>query len=440
MSRSSQDIDRAIMALALPSLGALLAEPLFLLVDTALVGHLGSIALAGVGIAQAVLNTLVGLLVFLAYATTPRVARRLGAGDRAGALQAGIDGLWLAILVGAVSVGLLPATGWLTGLFGASEAVTAVASSYLRISLWGVPAMLVTFASVGLMRGLQDARTPLVVAGIGLAANVCLNVLFIYGMGMGVVGSALGTIITQWGMALFYVSFALSEARRAGVSPAPHLRGVLSSAGFGGWLLLRTAALRVALLATTWTATSRGTEVLATTQIAFTLFTTAAFALDALAMAGQAMIGEALGAQRMEEIRLILRRLLRLAVLCGVSAGVVLLVSSPWIGRAFTGDVTVLGLLPGAIVMLALGQPIAGVVFALDGILIGAGDARYLAWTGVVNLLVYLPLLFVANTMSTSGAVIVAIWGAFSLGYVGARLATLSLRAKGSGWMRAGSC
>ncbi|MDF2576472.1 MAG: family efflux transporter [Agromyces sp.] len=191
---SRRAVDRDILRLAVPALGALVAEPLFLLADTAMVGHLGATPLAGLGIASAILQTIIGLMVFLAYATTPAVARRLGTGDERGAVASGIDGVWLALGLGAV----LAVAGWfaapaLVGAFGAADEVTAEASVYLAISMAGLPAMLVVLAATGLLRGLQDTRTPLWVAGIGFAANIALNYVFIYVAGWGIAGSAIGT-------------------------------------------------------------------------------------------------------------------------------------------------------------------------------------------------------------------------------------------------------
>ena len=155
-------LNRDILRLAVPALGALMAEPLFLIVDSALVGHLGTVPLAALGIASAILQTIVGLMVFLAYSTTPAVARRFGAGDARSAVSVGIDGLWLALGLGALLAlaGSL-ATPPLVSLFGASEQVAADAVTYLQISMWGLPAMLIVFAATGLLRGMQDTVTPL---------------------------------------------------------------------------------------------------------------------------------------------------------------------------------------------------------------------------------------------------------------------------------------
>nr|BFF09807.1 hypothetical protein GCM10025699_11100 [Microbacterium flavescens] len=219
-------LNRDILRLAVPALGALVAEPLFLIVDSALVGHLGVTPLAGLGIASALLQTIVGLMVFLAYSTTPAVARRFGAGDPSRAVSVGIDGMWLALGIGGVLalVGYL-ATPFLVGLFGATPLVAEQAEIYLGISMWGLPAMLIVFAATGLLRGMQDTVTPLWIAGIGFAANALLNWLFIYGVGWGIAGSAVGTVLAQWGMVAAYVLVVGRLARRHAASVRPHREG-----------------------------------------------------------------------------------------------------------------------------------------------------------------------------------------------------------------------
>ncbi len=227
-------LDREILRLAVPALGALVAEPLFLLADSAMVGHLGVAPLAGLGIASAVLQTVVGLMVFLAYSTTPAVARRLGAGDERGAVAAGVDGSWLALALGIV----LAAAGWaaspvLVGLFGASAEVAAQAETYLAISMLGLPAMLLVFAMTGLLRGLQDTRTPLAVAVAGFGANILLNFCFIYPAGLGIAGSALGTVVAQWAMVVVYAVIVVRRARRVGAPLLPHHAGIGRTARAG---------------------------------------------------------------------------------------------------------------------------------------------------------------------------------------------------------------
>lgn len=432
-------LDRDIARLAVPALGALVAEPLFLLTDTALVGHLGAAPLAGLGIASVVLQTALGLLVFLAYATTPTVARRLGAGDLAGAIRAGINGMWFALLVGAILllVGLTTA-GSLVTAFGTAPDVASQATTYLRISVLGLPAMLLVIAATGLLRGLQNTRTPLVVATAGFAANAALNALFIYGFGWGIAGSATGTVVAQWAMASVYVVIAVRAARRVGSSLRPGLGGVGRTASAGGWLLIRSAALRFAMLLTVWAAGTLGVTGLASIQVALTLFSTLAFALDALAIAGQAMVGHALGAGDEGRVKAITRRLEFWGVIGGAALGAVLMAVSGILPLVFTTDPAVRALLPGVLRAMAIGIPLAGLVFVLNGVLLGAGDARYLAWTGLVNVAVYLPLLAWALTAPVDGRP-VALWIAFGLGYIGARAVTLGLRRASGRWIVTGA-
>ncbi|MDQ0894215.1 MATE family efflux transporter [Agromyces ramosus] len=436
-----RSVDRDILRLAVPALGALIAEPLFLLADTAMVGHLGATPLAGLGLASAVLQTIIGLMVFLAYATTPAVARRVGLGDERGAVASGIDGLWLALGLGTV----LAVAGWwaapmLVGAFGASAAVTAEASVYLSISMAGLPAMLVVFAATGLLRGLQDTRTPLWVAGIGFAVNIALNYVFIYVAGWGIAGSAVGTVIAQWGMVLVYLVVIARHAARVGASPWPHHAGVLRGATSGGWLFLRTVSLRLALLLATWAATSLGSDELAAFQVAMTIYFTIGFALDALAIAAQALVGRGLGAGDLAAVRAVLRRCLQWGVGSGAVVGAVLIASAWVLPGLFTSSAEVAALLPPTLVVLGLSAPLGGLVFVLDGVLIGAGDARYLAWTGLVNLAAFVPLALGVVAVAPAGAAGPAwLMAAFAIGYLAARAVTLALRARGSAWMVVGA-
>ena len=433
-------LNRDILRLAVPALGALVAEPMFLIVDAALVGHLGVVPLAGLGIAGAVLQTIVGLMVFLAYATTPAVARRFGAGEFSSAVRAGIDGLWLALGLGAVLAlaGSL-ATPGIVSLFGASAEVTEQAEIYLGISMWGLPAMLIVFAATGLLRGMQDTVTPLWIAGLGFAANALLNWLFIYGLGWGIAGSAAGTVVAQWGMVAAYAVMVGRLARRHAASVLPQREGVRGSARSGGWLFLRTVSLRAALLATVAVATMLGTDELAGWQIAFTLFSTAAFALDALAIAAQALIGKGLGAGDEAGVRRVLRRTVAWGAWFGVIVGVLVAATSGVMGLVFTGDASVAALVQPALLVLAIAQPVCGVVFVLDGVLMGAGDARYLALAGALNLVPFVPVLVLIAVLHPTGAAGLA-WlaAAFFVVYMLARLLTLGWRVRRPEWVTVG--
>lgn len=432
-------LDRDIFRLAVPALGALVAEPLFLLADTAMVGHLGASALAGLGIASAILQTAIGLLIFLAYATTPAVARRLGAGDRPGAIRAGIDGMWLAFGIGVCLILLgLPTSGALVRLFGSTGAVNDAATRYLLISLAGLPAMLLVVAANGLLRGLQDTRTPLVVATAGFGANILLNALFIYGLGWGVAGSAVGTVVAQWGMAVVYIAMAGQAARASGIALRPGLRGVGGIAGSGSWLLLRTASLRAAMLATVFVATDFGVTEVATLQIAMTVFSTLAFILDALAIAGQALIGHGLGTDDVSRVSAVTRRLIAHGLVAGVVLGLGVAVLTPVLGPVFSADPEIRQALSTTVLAMAVGVPLAGFVFVLDGVLIGAGDARYLALAGLVNLGLYAPLLWWLLNARPAPA-LPWLWAAFGFGYIGARALTLGLRVRTDRWVVTGA-
>ncbi|WP_242087153.1 MATE family efflux transporter [Microbacterium lacticum] len=434
-------LNRDILRLALPALGSLIAEPMFLIVDSALVGHLGVVPLAGLGIASAVLQTIVGLMVFLAYSTTPAVARRFGAGEHTGAVRAGIDGLWLALALGVVLavVGSL-ATPWLVSLFGADAAVSEQAVIYLQLSMWGLPAMLIVFAATGLLRGMQDTVTPLWIAGLGFALNALLNWLFIYGFGWGIAGSAAGTVVAQWSMVGAYAFVVGRLARRHEASLRPQRDGLRGSARAGGWLFLRTVSLRIAFLATVWVATALGTDELAGWQVAFTIFSTAAFALDALAIAAQALVGRGLGAGDEPFVRRVLGRTVAWGAWFGLLVGGVIAALSGVIGLVFTGSADVAALVQPALLVLAVAQPVCGVVFVLDGVLMGAGDARFLAIAGGINLIPYFPALAAVWMVHPTGATGLAWLAVCFFGvYMLARLGTLGWRVRSAAWLTAGA-
>lgn len=438
---SPKKLDREILALAVPALGALIAEPIFLLIDSAMVGHLGEVPLAGLGIAAAILQTIVGLMVFLAYSTTPAVARWFGAGDPSKAVQVGINGMWLALGVGAV----LAAVGawlspWLIGLFNPAADVAKQAELYLTLSMMSLPAMLIVFATTGLLRGLQDTNTPLVIAVAGFALNAALNYLFMYVFHWGISGAALGTVIAQWLMVAAYVLVISRLARVHSVGRRMSREGIRANATQGGWLFLRTVSLRIALLATVAVATGLGTEELAGWHVVFTLFSAAAFALDALAIAAQALVGKYLGASSTTDARRVLARVLLWGAGFGVIVGLVIGALSPWLGLIFTGNPDLATLITPALIVLAVSQPLCAIVFVFDGVLMGAGDAKYLALAGALNLVPYLPAIILIAWLGLAGAAGLA-WlaVAFFFVYMGARLVTLGHRIRTGRWAREGA-
>ncbi|GAA3962349.1 MATE family efflux transporter [Actinomadura viridis] len=428
--------DREILRLAVPAFAALVAEPLFLLTDSAIIGHLGTAQLGGLGVAGQALATLVYLCVFLAYGTTAGVARRVGAGDMKGAIRQGVDGLWLALAIGAVLIAVgWPLAPWLVDMFGASPSVAPYAHTYLTVSLLGIPGMLLILAGTGVLRGLQDTRTPLYVSIGGFGANLVLNVVFVLGLGWGIAGSAWGTVIAQTGSAAVYVVMVVRAARRHGAPIRPDLQGVRGAASAGVHLLLRTAAMRVVLIVGTSIAARMGDPEIAAYQVGFQVWTLLAFALDAIAIAGQAITGRHLGASDVPATRAATRRMIQWGVVCGIVFGIGILIVRPWLPALFTGDDQVRNLLLGSLVLVALMQPIAGVVFVLDGILIGAGDGPYLAVTSVIATLAFLPAALLAYGAGTG---LVGLWLAIGLWMV-TRLVTLGLRARGEAWLVTGA-
>ena len=428
--------DREIVSLALPAFGALVAEPLFLMVDSAIVGHLGTPQLAGLAIAAALLSTAVSVFVFLAYATTAAVARRVGAGDLQAAIRQGMDGIWLALLLGAAVVALtLPTAPWLVDIFGASDTATPYAVTYLRISSLGIPAMLVVLAATGVLRGLQDTRTPLYVAIGGFAVNGALNLALVYGAGLGIAGSAWGTVIAQCGMAVAYLFVVVRGARRHGASLRPDPAGIRSSAQAGVPLLVRTLSLRAVLMIATVVAARMGDAEVAAHQVILSLWSLMAFALDAIAIAGQAIIGRYLGANDADGARQVCRRMVQWGVLSGVVLGALLIVARPLFIPLFTSDTTVQDTLLPALLVVALSQPISGVVFVLDGVLMGAGDGPYLAWAMLLTLAVFAP---VALLVPVLGGGLTALWWAMTL-MMTVRMVTLWLRSRSGRWIVTGA-
>ncbi|XVQ10955.1 MATE family efflux transporter [Spirillospora sp. CA-255316] len=428
--------DREILRLAIPAFGALVAEPLFLLTDSAIVGHLGTAQLGGLGVAGQALATLVYLCIFLAYGTTAGVARQVGAGDLRAAVRQGIDGMWLALGIGLLLIAVCwPLVPGIVDLFGASPSVAPYARTYLTVSLFGIPGMLIVLAGTGVLRGLQDTRTPLLVSIGGFGANLVLNVVFVLWLGFGIAGSAWGTVLAQTGSAAVYVVMVLRAARRHGAPVRPDAAGLRGAASAGVHLVLRTAAMRIVLIVGTSIAARMGDPEIAAYQVGYQVWSLLAFALDAIAIAGQAITGRHLGAADVPATRSATRRMVQWGAACGVVFGIGVLAVRPWIPALFSPDDQVRNLLLGSLILVALLQPVAGVVFVLDGILIGAGDGPYLAVTSVIATLAFLPAALLAYW---ADAGLIGLWLAIGLWMV-ARLITLGLRARGDAWLVTGA-
>jgi putative MATE family efflux protein len=436
MRRWRSPHDREIARLAVPAFGALVSEPVYVLTDTAIVGHLGTPQLGGLAVASSVLLTLYAVFIFLAYGTTAAVSRLIGAGDERAAAGEAVQSLWLALVVGVVAaLAGLVFSGPLVDLLGADGEVRVHALLYLRVSLAGLPAMVLVLAGTGYLRGTQDTRVPLAVAAGTALLNLVLELVFVFGLDRGLGASALATVIAQWVGAAVYVRRVGRAARARGVALRPDHAAMRGLARVGRDLLVRTAALRAAFLVSTAVATRIGADEVAAHQIAFEVWTALALGLDAVAIAGQALVGRALGAGDAEGARSAGRRMVEWGVALGVVAGVGLALVRYPLASVFTDDADVAALAAFLLLATAAMQPVNAVAFVLDGVLIGAGDMRYLAWAQAAASAVFVPL---ALAVAWTGAGIGALWAALGV-LMAARAGGLLFRFASGRWVVLGA-
>ncbi len=423
--------DREIWRLALPAFGSLAAEPLYVLTDTAVVGHLGTPQLGGLAVAGTVLTTGFWVFNFLVYGTTAAVARSIGAGDERAAARHAVQAVWMAVTIGVLLMvgGLLAAPG-LVGLMDPSAAVRPNALTYLRISLFGAPAILLGLVGVGYLRGLQDTATPLRIALGANLANLVLELTLIFGLGFGLAASAWATVAAQTGAGALFAWYIVRHVSATGVSWRPDLAAQRALAAVGRDLFVRTGSLLAALAVATSVASRLGTEELAAHQIAFQLWIFLALVLDSVAIAAQAMVGRLLGAGRAEAARSAARRMVEWGVVAGVALGLLVGLLRPVLGPLFTGDPGVEHLTHQVLWFVAALQPLNAVVFVLDGVLIGAGDLRYLAASMVVALAVFLPAAMSVIAFDLS---LPALWAALTLLMV-VRLVAVTAGFAGGRW------
>ena len=422
--------DREILRLAGPAFGALAAGPLYTLVDTAIVGHLGTEQLAALALAATIVATITQLSDFLSYTTTAQVARLHGAGREREAGGLAAQAFWLALGTGVIiAIALAALSGLVAGaLNGADAAVGRMTARYVALSAIGLPGMLVALAGEGFLRGISDLRTPLRILVACNAANVVLELVLVYGLGLGLDGSALGTVAAQLVMGVLFARHMLrapADDRRP--SPA-RFRPLLR---MGAHLTIRSAALLSAFLMASALAARIGTVTLGAHQIAFELFLFLALVLDAIAIAGQILVARMLGAGDGAGARQAAWRMIAWALGAGVAFGVLLLAGTELIPRVFSSDPRVWARAASAWWLFALMQPPAAVVFALDGILIGAGDSRYLAWAMVACLAVFIGPALAASSLT-------GLWVALDVLMV-ARLITLAVRFARGRWMIEGA-
>jgi putative MATE family efflux protein len=423
--------DRAILALALPALGALAAEPLYVLVDTAIVGHLGTRSLAALAIAATVLSTAFTVFNFLTYGTTARVARFHGAGREADAAAVGSQALWLALAIGlGLAVAIVALAAPAVSLMGGEGDVAAGAERYLRIAALGAPWFMIASAGQGFLRGIGDLRTPLKILVVAHAVNVGLELLFVYGFGWGLAGSAWGTVIAQTGMGVAFVAVQ----RRAGLErPDPAAMRPLMRVG--AEIAVRTAALLGSFLVASAVLARVGPASLAAHQIAFQLFVFLALVLDALAIAAQVLVGRALGSGDGAQARAAALRVIGWSVVAGALFGVVLATLSDAIPRLFTDDALVRERAHEIWAIFAAMMPVNGAVFALDGILIGAGDTRFIMWAMLAAAAVYVPVALLALHEDWG---IRGVWWGLA-GLIAVRALTCGARFAGGRWALTGA-
>lgn len=424
-------LDRQIWALAGPAVLTLASEPLYLLADTAIVGRIGPEALGGLAVGSAVLLFATGMLIFLTFGTAATVARLLGAGRSEEAAHQSLQGMWLGAGLGVVVALILwLAAPWLLQRFGADAAVTDDARTYLCVSLWGLPAVTLAMAGTGALRGHLDTRTPLVVAVGTNTLNVALTVVFVFGMGAGIGGAALGTVMAKLVAAVAYTIIVVRLARATGARLRPERTGIVSLAIVGRDLFVRTVALRASLTITVALAARKGVTALAAYQVAFMVWSALAYVLDALEAAAQSLVARALGAADRVLARATAGRIIAWAIGTGIALGLLTALGSPIIARIFTDDPAVLEALTVSLLWVGLLQPLNGAAFALDGILVGAGDQRYLAAAMLVSLAV----------VATGGWIVanptLGLWALWVLlgAFMGSRVVMLGARYRTERW------
>ena len=421
-------LTRRIAALALPALDVLAAEPLYVLVDTAVVGHLGRIPLAAVAVGGTVMSVAVWFGTLMAYGTTGRAARRFGAGDRTAAVAEGVQATWLALATGALLVLLaqLFATP-VTSALAADPVAAEAAAQWLRVAALGIPGLLLAAAGNGWMRGVQDTRRPLYYV---LGANVLSAVLcplLVYPAGWGLIGSAVANVVAQSLTGGLFLWALIRE--RAPLRPSPAV--IVRQLVLGRDLLIRGAAFQACWLSATAVAARFGVAAVGAHQIGLQLWFFCALALDAVAIAAQSLVGAALGAGEETAAREVARRVTAVGAVAGVGFALLAAAGAGVVPGWFTSDRAVHEqaaiVWPWFVGML----PFAGVVYALDGVLIGAGDVGYLrTMTLAAALLGFLPAIWLAYALDRGLA---GVWFGLAL-FTLIRLVFLLVRWRGARW------
>lgn len=428
---------RRILGIAVPTLGVLVAEPVYLLWDMAVVGRLGALALAGLAVGGLILAQVSSQLTFLSYGTTARAARRHGAGDERGAVIEGVQASWIAVGVGlAILVVIEACAGPVSRAISGGADIAGEALPWLRIALFGVPLILLSMAGNGWLRGVQQTRRPLlyVIAGLGLSAVLCP--LLVHGLlgapRLELAGSAIANLAGQSVTGGLFVRALL----RSQVSLAPHIAIMKAQLVLGRDLIVRSLGFQACFVSAAAVAARFGAASVAAHQLVLQLWNFLALTLDSLAIAAQTLVGAALGAGNARGAQGLARRITGWSTMFAVVLAVVFAGGYSIVPQLFTNDPAVLDRAHVVWWFFVGIIPIAGVVFALDGVLLGAGDAAFLrnATLGAA-LLGFLPAIWLSLAYDWG---IAGIWSGL-VGFMVLRLAAVSWRALSGRWARVGA-
>ncbi|CAM3983336.1 MATE family efflux transporter [Tsukamurella ocularis] len=437
-------LGRRIIGQALPALGVLAAEPLYLLWDTAVIGRLGALPLAGLAVGGLILATVSTQLTFLSYGTTSRSARRYGAGDPRGAVVEGVQATWIALAVGGVLLALVQGfAGPVTRAVAGRAEIAAAAESWLRVAAFGIPLILITMAGNGWLRGVQRPRAPLVFVLIGLGLSTVLCPTLVFGWGgapeLGLVGSAWANLAGQVVSGLLFLG-AVARAASAGgggvaaLRPRPDL--VRAQLLLGRDLIVRSLSFQICFVSAGAVAARAGAQYVGAHQIAMQLWNFVALVLDSLAIAAQTLVGAALGAGNAGAARSLGRRVTAWSTAFALGIAAALAALQGTLPRLFTSDAAVLDALTVPWWFLVGMIPIAGVVFALDGVLLGAADAAFLRTATMAAALVgFLPLIWLSYAL---GWGLAGIWSGLAA-FMVLRCAAVVARFLGHRWERVGT-
>ncbi|MDO4913025.1 MAG: MATE family efflux transporter [Bifidobacteriaceae bacterium] len=438
---ATRELNKKILSIAIPTFGQLFAESALVLVDTAIVGHISTQALSGLSIGSGLILTAVGLCVFLAYGTTSQVGTLMGAGKRKQALETGINGIWLALSIGiAISIILFLFAEPMSYVLGARGEILDNSVTYIHTMVFGVPGALLVYAANGIFRAANKASLPLIAACVGTAVNILLDLAFVFGLHLGIAGSGYATFIAQWVMGLIVAIPAFTWARKLKANIMPQVKSIVSTAQNGFMLFLRTLAMRTALVTNIILATNMGAQVLASYQVVNAHFNFVMNMLDAIAIAGQALVANELGAQHKQQAQNLLHYCAKVGFYSGILIGVLLIILGFTTPHFYSNDSAVITLITAGMCVLGLFLPLSGWMWALDGILIGAGDYTYLAKTCLIVVLAYIPsayIMYELCTIYSSTQIIrtILLWLLICISFIGGRAICNGLRARGTAWM-----